>query len=573
MANFAAGTVATENYLPASFVGRVAAAYEKAPQFQAADHGVGNVPALAFPVVGALVSHTGAKSTFAAQNFAAQPRDEMTPAIDFFEDWHVLPRSVALGNILATQLVSFEVFSAFRHTRETWNTFVNNAGAGVSLVGAPGLPATAAPLHGFSFQLQVDPSGAPSVDTTLDFGFDIGTIYVPITFDRVVLFDMPPELPYLEELEFLTDILLHTDGSEQRAALRKNPRQFFEWNILLADGPERARIHNKLFDWQSRVFGIPVWHELTFSTAAATAGALTINVQSTNFADYRVGGLVLVYRDQTTFDVLELASFTSTSVTVVNPILNSYSTGVMVMPLRTGVLEQVAGSRWAVNLAAIRARFRVDNNDANLGDTSAFPTFNSKVLLTDGNGITGTFSESFERKVIQVDSRTGIVYQDSPWDRSRRGSGKTFLCNSRQALWNVRRLVHALRGRQVSFYLPTFAKDLEPVDPLILGASGMNIRHCGYTQFVRQRQPQNAIRLVFTDNTTLLRTVIGSSVLDATKEALTLNTTWPAGVPVANISRVEYVEKVRFNSDSIQFQHFPGDRTTKIAAPVLAVLE
>jgi hypothetical protein len=82
------------------------------------------------------------------------------------------------------------------------------------------------------------------------------------------------------------------------------------------------------------------------------------------------------------------------------------------------------------------------------------------------------------------------------------------------------------------------------------------------------------IRVVFADGSTpLLRTVIGSSILDANRETLTLNTNWPSNYTVAQIARVEYVEKVRSDSDSIQISHLTGDNSSRVYMPVKVVLE
>lgn len=502
---------------------------------------------------------------------------EAVGTFDWFESFHVIPRRFDFGNLLTTQQESIEVYSAFRDDEHTWTSFVNNAGAGVTLLGQPSLPAVFGPQTGVQMTLEVDTTGEANVDSTLDFVFDTGTTVVPITLQRVVLFPLRPESGYLELLEFLTEIIEHDDGSEQRIAWRKNPRQLFDWSIIVEDGASRSRIENILYEWQRRVFGIPVWHEQTKLTASATAGSTVINVESTANRDFREGGLVLIYQSDTVNDVGTIAAggIASGSITLETGVISSYAAGTLLIPLRTGSIRGVVqGSRYPSGAQEMTIKFRVDDNDANLADTSSWTMLNSKVLLDDNNAIAGTLSETFDQQVTIIDNQTGKVYQSSGWAYHSRISAKTFWTNSLAGLWKVRQLLHALRGRQVSFYLPTFASDLQPVADLVSGSQTMTITNVGYNQFVRQRQNKNIIRITFKDGSTpLIRTITNSTLIDANTESITVNSAWGANITLAEIDKVMFVEEVRFSSDTIRIQHTPGQRTVRIGATVKTVFE
>jgi hypothetical protein len=504
----------------------------------------------------------------------AQLQEGWSATADWFERFHIVPRSFDFGNILSTQQTDVEVYSAFRYSVHTWNDYINNAGAGVTLQGQPVLPYSFLPQTGVQMTLLVDTIGEPFVDTTLDFVFDTGTMYIPLEVQRVTLFNLPPEMPYTEVLEFATDVIEHSDGSEQRISIRKNPRQLFDWQIIMEPGIERQIVDSVMFNWQSRIYGIPIWHELTTLTTAATIGTLTITVGTTNYADYRIGGLVLIRSSQTDYDVLVLVSKTATTLTFENPTLKAHAVGAQVMPLRTAVVQgQPRGRRYTSDAEALSLRFRVRDNDVSIASTAAFSTFNGKVLLDDLNGIDSALEETFDQDVTVIDFDTGITEESSDWDAHRRVTPKTFLAKGRQRVWETRQLMHSLRGRQVSFYLPTFGKDLELVVNTVIGSPVLNIRNCGYTQYVQSRQPKNVLRIKLVDGTVILRTVLSSVITSETQEALTLNANWASIITPAQIDRIMYVEKVRFDSDQITFQHTVGDRTVKIKAPVKTVFE
>lgn len=578
MADFPGGLTGTATVVRAEIPGRAEEAYYLPTTLVPEDKLLLDEPAsLAAPLGGPAVDDH-AEPTPTGTGFPGMEGDASTPGLDFYERFHVLPRSIDLGNVLTTTTVQMEVFSAFRDDAQFWTAFDNNAGSGVSLVGGPTLPVLVQPMAGFDMQVQVDLSGPAVVDGTLDFTFNVtGLIQVPISFQRVVLLQVPPEMPYEETLEWLTDVLAKADGTEQRRAIRKNPRQLFQWDLLVDDGPERSFLENVLFDWQSRTFGLPVWHEATPLTGSVTAAVTTtFSVVSTADADYRDGELVVIWESPTKFDVLNLVSHTATTLTVLNPPANSYAPVadlVLVAPLRLGVADgAVRGSRYLQGQDRFRLRFRVKDNDSDLASTSGWSTFNSKVLLDDSNFVEGQMPEEYDHPVIRIDGGAGLTQEASRQDRHRRASVRRFVVSTKAGLWRVRRLLHAFRGRQVSFYLPTFSKDLTPIATMTSGQTVLSVQNVGYTNFVRSRQPKNVIQVQPVTGAAFLRTITGSSVISSTQENITVDSSWPSTLTPAQIARVSFVEKVRGDSDQIRIQHGRGTRRV-VTMPVRTVLE
>lgn len=508
--------------------------------------------------------------------------EKMTYSFDFFEKFHVSPPSFILGNVLATINTNVTVYSAYRTDVHSWDSFVNNAGSGTSLLNIPSLPAFFSPQTGLTnLILEVTPNGPPKVDSTLDFVFDTMTISPIIQLDRLVLWAVQPNLPYTELLQFATKILPRIIGSEQRIGLRGNPRQIFEWNMLLEPGPERARIHNLLFEWQSRVFGVPMWHEATFPSVEVSVSDTSVTVRSTAYADYREGGLVLLFDPVTEVnDVVEIAAggITGTVLTFTNPVLNAYSLRATVCPLRTGKARpSLKGSRFSTDAAKLSIRFQILDNVANLADISAWNTHaDGRVIVDDCNVIGSSMSEEFLREIVQIENIQGRVGFETPWEKGKRRSTKTFSARTPAALWKVRQLLHALRGRQVAFYLPTFGQDFVPFSQLISGSTTLTVINVGFDRYVNQRRPYSWIKVHFVDpvtNPPLIREITGSSEVDSDSENLTLDATWPATYQVSDVKRIEFLELVRFDSDTIQIKYAEGAKTVRISFPVVTVFD
>jgi hypothetical protein len=308
---------------------------------------------------------------------------------------------------------------------------------------------------------------------------------------------------------------------------------------------------------------------------AATVGDLTINVGSTADADYRVGGLVAIFSDAETFDVQTLASSTSTTLTFENAILDSYAVGVTVAPLRTSNMSRnVSASRFISADQEMQVSFRVLDNDSNLADITGWNTYNSKVMLDSCNVIRGSsLSESYIRDIVVIDNETGMTSQDSPWAMGKRGYPLTLRANSQAEVWDLRQLMHHLGGRQVSFYVPTFGKDLIATSPLGTASQDLIITNIGYTQFVTERQPRNHIWVRLLDGTTYQREITASVATSDTLETLTVDSNWGADIALADIDRISYLEEVRYNSDEIKIEHTRGERQVYFSAPVISTFD
>ena len=239
------------------------------------------------------------------------------------------------------------------------------------------------------------------------------------------------------------------------------------------------------------------------------------------------------------------------------------------------MLFELVRGRFVLGDGRIRTTFQVVDNEASLASTAAFPTtFNSKVVVDDGNYLEGRDkSESFRLQRFVLDNATGEPAYDSLWPNHRHTTVKTWLARGRQRLWEIRQLLHALRGPQTSWYLPSFSEDFEAVGNFVSGSALLDVANWGYTRQVGSLPPRNVLRVVFNDGTpTIYRTILSSAEGSPTLETLTVDSNWGVDKTPADVERIELVEHVRFADDRIRMEHRQGQGTTRIAAPVVAVL-
>ena len=480
----------------------------------------------------------------------------------FFERIHHTPQLIELGNVLTSVVEEIEIYNAYRDDSQTFTSAIANAGAGIEFAGLPSLPAEMSPQSGVVFDVEISTEGPPSIDGTLDFVTDPASFDIPITGSRVVMFAFQPERPILEILKFKTDTIMAADGTEQRISQRLNPRQSFEMALRLPEGDERRRALTLLKGWHHRVFGVPIWWEARPLGADVNSGSSIITVPTAH-ADFRVGSLAIVWSDSDYFDALQIASFDGSSITFESNLTHDFdAVATLVMPLRVAYAEAAFDiQRYLNDLQDVRCRFDIiDNEVGDIADTSNFSSHNSKVMLDDYNLIDGrTLQDNFHRELQRIDNATAAINQFSTWESSVPVTQKGFLGNSLQDVWEVRELIHALRGSQVSFYLPTFYKDFVVVQDLASTSFLMDIENIGYSGYINGVEPFKSIWIELNNGTIYTRQVESSVVIDANTERLTVDVAWPSLIDKDDIYRVSLLRKVRIADDAIQFLHeLPG---------------
>jgi len=496
---------------------------------------------------------------------------------EWFEKCHVFPGRIDLGNVLSVQIRTLELFNAFRRPPEpvTWETFVNNAGSGITVTNLPGLPFVIEAFASFIANVQISTSGPPSISGSLDFGFSAptsATISVPVTGNRITIFQYRPQAPIRETLAFKTDIIRLFDGTEQRIKLREAPRQSFAFTVRTDDDRSRDKINAVLFDWQARVFGIPMWHEAEPLGAAIAINDLVITVDTTT-SDYRDDSLVMVYDGDFNFEALEVDSFTPTAITVKTGFLNNFSTlSAIVMPLRSAYTKpSLQDNRFAIGPSDFSMVFDVlDNID--LSDIGAVTTFQgtgqtiAKPVLDGLNFMSGnTIQEGIRRRTVELDHQTGPKITFSPWSKGKPLYQFATEAKSQLETWDFRKLMHFLKGSQTAFYIPTGRRDFKPLLDIGDSATGFTIPNIGWTDFVGSITPRSDLLILRTDGTQSLHLVTGSSVASELVESISITPPITPALPLAEIERMTILPLSRISDDKVTLEHRrPGETRISI---------
>lgn len=488
-----------------------------------------------------------------------------TYADDLFGHIIIVPPRLDLGNLLSTQSRTLEIANLGTAPRD-WSAVTNNAGEGIEF-DAPSFPVTILPFGSYILEVSVTTDGPPSINGSIDFDFvdPEETILVPVTGTRIVVFEFIPQTDVAEVIEWATDVLEAYDATEQRISIRIAPRQRLQYTVATERRAD-MRMRALLFDWLPRVFGVPIWFEARPSANSALVGTLIIPVD-TSAGDFRVGGLVMIcvgpapdddaaeVFQVTTFDVLEIDTVDADQITTASALGHSYDAGALVMPMRTAYAQTMtSSSRYHGGFQKTQVEFVTLDNEA-LPDQAGATIYDGRVVLDDGNVVTDTLPDAFERPVIVIDNTSGRILQTSRTDRSRIKSRFMWDAPNRDEVWRVRRLLHSFYGSQKGFWVPSCRPDLELAQVIGPGATTFRIRVVGYTAFIGSRRPYGDVQFVLTNGTVIRRRVTGAEVEDD-EEVLSVNTAISgSAIAIDEVARIELLMLARIADDEASIQH------------------
>jgi hypothetical protein len=482
--------------------------------------------------------------------------------LDFYDRMHVIPGTLALGNLLSSQVRQVEVWNAYRVPVTLIGVEESNAD-GITLTQPSVTPMAYTALRSAFYEVQVALNGSPVIDALYTFSFSSGEVMeLPVTGRRVIVWAFSPQNGYTETLEWKTDVLRAKAG-EKRQALRKVPRQSFDHTYWLTP-KQYAAARAVSYGWGQRVFGVPVWGEAT-RLGALAAARTSLNFDTQN-ADYRVGDALLIWQDYDKFEACEITSMTTTETVLRLPTSGTY-TDAFVMPLRYGrSLNGLNAERDESDIITAEVTFEVAQS-VDLSASVSLPQYKGVDVLTDLMMKVGNYSEKVIREVTVIDNVTGTPTQDPRYTTPTQSFTVSWDLTNRVELWRMRKWLHSRKGKQKSFWLPTKLRDFDVIQDITAGANSVTINNMSYGLFYGVRY----LSIKSKSGAAYYNKITGSALNEDNTETLFLEDAVTVTVTLANIEYVCLLHKVRLDADRVELEHNVNQVT--ISIPALEVPE
>lgn len=349
-----------------------------------------------------------------------------------------------------------------------------------------------------------------------------------------MIWPFPPLVPTTERITFRTDVM-QTPEQERRVSLR-SARVMMVHSYLFDEADDaRARslfLANPLGDWE-----VPQWTEWTEFSAPLIAGSTTIPANTS--ADYRVGGQVYLTGGYGEGQARTIATIGTNTMTVTEA---TTMVAFGCAPLRTAyITEGVNGNVRFKGLTERSATFVCrDTIDLSL---SPFAQLDGFDIVTDPPLVTTPLMNTLFQASTYVDNGQGPVAVESLRDFIEGRIQLAFMDTSAAARWRRKRWLHSLRGRERSFWLPSFTDDFELALTVLPASLVIDVEPL-------DGDPDSYVgmALMIDDGSKLYRVITGATAVD---DVWRFSISSSLGRTVSN-ARISLMRKYRADTDEFE---------------------
>ncbi len=377
------------------------------------------------------------------------------------------------------------------------------------------------------------------------------------------LWPFPAAQEITEVLEWGTDVLTSRAG-EQRIALRPRPREIVTFRHRL-DALGMARVAELVRAGFAGEWLVPLWHMALQPVADLVQGATEI-LLDTGASDFRSGDLATIAVDGKEALPVTIASVQPDRLILAEPLVLQLPSPavaaprITVAPIRAGVLTSaIEVTRRRQSDGTVTASFLL--RDAPDLAAPVLPTYLGRPVQTDPSLVRRPLTASLRRAVEYVDNGFGPVVVEPMRDVFERGETITLKAQGPAARHALRRWLWSLRGRQASFWLPTWGRELQLRAAMTSGSVLMRVAPVaaldGYVGRPILMEMPSALRF---------RTITAATV-EGADHRLTLSSN--LGEPVPLMTKAHFLTAMRADADRIEIRH--GAVASEVTVPVLEV--
>ena len=469
---------------------------------------------------------------------------------DWYDRIHIYSNPLNLGNLTGVQTRYFYVWNAWG-LYNVLNSITPTDDDGLML-GAPSAPPTTfGPYEERLYSITPSFDGPPIIDAIYAYAFDTETAVHSVVGTRVIGWPIAPDWrPGIRErLEWLTDVLIARDGTEQRVRLRDYPRRSLEYSILASSAAQP--LDALLWGLQGRLVAVPLWWDATRLTAALSAGATSITLDTAT-RDYQAGGLLALGDGQASQELAEIDTVSAGSLTLVRPLTANWPVGTIAAPARYARLEPSQGvDRWQPQVTTATLRFTLQ--DASSVTAADFATtYRGYPVVGLTTNWTTDPADTYTRDMEEFAPVTAL----SALFEGRADSPSVIrqalhLLSGRSAITAFRAWLYARAGRLKPSWLSTGLVDLTVTRTI--GSTDLSIwvAGTGHVSHVGLVPGRRDISIYHRPTGTTWRRRITSHVIDGTEERLALDSSLGTTVQAADLT-VSWLLPVRLAADAAE---------------------
>lgn len=469
---------------------------------------------------------------------------------------HVFPSIIALGNLLDNQVRQVEVWNA-RDDAQTLSAVAAANPDGTVVSGTAMPPITFGAMESRFYDVSISALGAAALNAVFTWQFVAEQPTLTVTATRIIAMTFNPDWsePPEEQLAWKTDVLRAYEGMEQRVQLLGKPRRSVTYTYVLEDAQQSSQFHSLVWGWQQRPFALPLWMDQGWLAADLAVGALAIPF-TTPYADLAQDQPVLLWASASSWEIVEIASFTASTLTLKRATRADWPKGTRVIPMRVARLPRALEWGRANTLSStLRVEWALDaatGLGANRVLPSGLPIYQGYEVLTEEPDWSLEVGEAAERDWEAVDFEVGPVAYDAHTSAPEFSRPFHWLIKGRDGIARFLGFLEARKGRQVPFWLPTYARDLEQTQDAAAADVSLEFRDVHYATYLSQHPNRRDLAFFPQAGDPIFRRITASAKGDADREFLTLDQSFGQIRKAADWRCISYLTFVRMDQDTIR---------------------
>lgn len=469
---------------------------------------------------------------------------------DYYNTIWIVPNPVDLGYVIDGQTVEVFVWNAYFIPQMLVDMAPSNA-EGLSLTESHALPTEFMALEYRFYKLVASLDGPPTIDAAFVFYFPSDTPILRVIGFRTILFPFRPNWKrnLIERLEWLTDVITHYDGTEQRRSLRKFPRRVVEYE-LIAQGGKLQKLRSLLWSWQARSVALPIWYDSAALTQSVASGDKVLYV-SRIAGEFEIGKQVVLLVDDNVNEIVTLAEINSDNIVTASPLLYGFAKGTRIYPVKGGrFVEQKKTVRHTPTVESVILQFLIEDAGNVEAIDSAAQYRGFSVLETDpnwGRDVTDEYQQKMQiidvltnAPVYDIESEVATVFQQMGWT----------LATSAQ-IQALKSWFFARRGQLVPTWVPTWSDDLTLALPFNAPDTELYIKDIGYRQFYGQIGRRD-IRIKLKSGEIYYRRVSSPQKQAGGMEKISIDSEIGRHVDPKDVAMISFMALCRLNSDAVE---------------------
>jgi len=314
--------------------------------------------------------------------------------------------------------IPFTIWNAYPvPPMNTMNTITGSGQTGLTL--DLSAPRDFDAMEELEVNLQIGTTAPIEISALYEFNFDYGQgIFI---FETVIAdwLRVPAETPIIETWDWLSDVLTAWDSTEQRIALRLQPRRRIEYNIILEDDAARQREYERWYNKLASTIAIPFYQYATRITQDSAISATKIYFDPDR-TDVRDGELVIIYRlDTEESFLLRLDEVEADGATLASPLTEAIETLDIVAPAFMSRIDNLTGPAMTcvvgqltiqANIVDVRPTFERPESTAVITEFDSLPVLNKRPDVSRE-----ALPEIFDVSPTIIDTKTGLHEQRTSW--------------------------------------------------------------------------------------------------------------------------------------------------------------